>query len=822
MQRYTSAELLATIRNAHSDNDAKTSCIIAEQGITYAELEKMSDIIAKHITRKLASLGLTDPSSTVRIGVNMERTINLQPAIYAIVKTGCSYVPIDATIPEERRSFIASDASIALTLTDDIIDGFLASGDADCEILHYNQPEAYVIYTSGTTGRPKGVPIGYSSLYHLLMHLGDKDNIQLDHDSVLLLFASINFDASIKDIFGTLFYGATMVIAEEKDKESARNIVSILNNKNITYASIPPSILAIMETFDFASLKTLVSGGEAMSHNIAEQIVGKRPYRFINAYGPTECTVMCTLNILHSADDCHNIGKPLPGVVAYVIDEHGNIADDGCEGELVIGGIQLTSGYINRPELNEAMFFANPFSETAVDAPTLYHTGDIVRKVEDGSFIYVGRKDKQIKLHGFRIEIDEIKAHILNCKGVASAYVRVEETYGDKLLVAYVILENNDTVIDIIKHRLALQLPYYMLPSFWNVIDSFPLTTNGKIDDTRLTNNAIKNLITNEGELTDQEEHIMQVVASILNLRSLNIDLDLINDVGLTSIQLMRLQYELERSAVGITVAGIYKHRTIRHIAQHCKKEPYYWYNYGDETKKPVLVFISGFTDFSYMYTKLADRLTDHFSIFVIESYHNILGKRWNVTAEQLVDIYIDILRPIKAEHHIAIIAGICNGGDQALLLAHKLFADSTYKPLVVNMDGELDRDADPEKNAFIDFPFFSSEVNKRRNHVDLNLYATFPKFHYDGPLAVFLCSVFIDYWTPLDPNMTPKKDYWMRRFFDTNAERWKQNYPELEITMLPASHADFWLTEPSLSIISERIIQVAHRPLPHNPFSPF
>ena len=807
MKQYTSTELLTVIKDSHSNAEDKTACRIADDYITYAELEQRSDIIAKHIILRLTSLGVSDMSSTIRIGVNMGRSINLLPTVYAIVKTGCCYVPIDATVPKERRNFITSDASIVITLTDELIEEFLAASAVDCELKRFNQPEAYVIYTSGTTGQPKGVPISYSSLYHFMMHLSDEDNIQLDKDSVLLLFASINFDASIKDIFGTLFYGATLVIAENKDKESARNIVSILNNQKITYASIPPSILALMETFDFTSLKTLVSGGETMPANVAEQIIGKKPYRFLNAYGPTECTVMCTLNELKSPLDYKNIGRPLPGVVAYVIDNENKLVENGGEGELVVGGIQLTQGYINRPELNEKMFFENPFTDTVDDAPILYHTGDIVRKQEDGSFVFVGRKDKQIKIHGFRIEIEEITAHILNCKGVAAAYVRVEETLGDKLLVAYVILENNAVDIDVIKHRLNGQLPYYMIPSFWNVIDKFPLTTNGKIDDSQLTNTSIENLLLNDTELTDLEEHIMQVVASVLNIKSLNINLDLIDEVGLTSIQLMRIQYELERSAVGITVAGIYKYRTIKSIAKHNKKEVAYWYNADESTTKPVVVIVSGFTDFSYMYTKIADRLSDNFAIYVIESYHNILGKTWDITAEELIGIYTDMLKDIRSKHHIACIAGICNGGDQALLLAHRMFADSEDKPLVVNMDGEIDRDADPEKNASIDFPFFSEEVNKRRNHIDLALYASYPQFHYDGPLAVFLCSHFFDYWTPLDPNMTPKKDYWMRRFFETNAERWKQTYPELEIISLPASHADFWLTEPSISMICEHII---------------
>lgn len=803
--RYTCKDLLQRIRTASVSTPDKIACWTGCEGITYHQLEEMSDRIAAHIGSFLLSIECRNFNETVRIGVNMQRTNKLLPAIYAIMKLGCTYVPIDTDVPEKRKKFIMGDGEIHILLTDSLVEEYLNTVPDTTNVPFYDQPEAYVIYTSGTTGKPKGVVIRYDSLYHFIKYIGDKERLDINKDSVLLFFTSINFDVSIIEIFGTLFYGATMVTATEDDKHNMQSLVSLINNRQVTYASLPTSLLAIMETLDFSHLNVLVSIGEPIQKSVAERTMDK-PYRYVNGYGPAECTVLATLSDIKSPDTCNNIGHTLPGVTAYVVDQDMRKVKPGEEGELLLGGIQLMPGYINRPELNAKAIVKNPFADGQDEAPLLYHTGDIVRLEADGTYFFIGRRDSQIKLHGHRIELGEITSHISSCNGVTAAYARLETIADSKHIVAYVVFDENVTSLEAIRHYLITLVPEYMIPSFWNALKEFPLNINGKIDATKLVNKAIEGVTDNDGPLTEQEETLMNVIGNVIGLPSINIDADLIEEVGVSSLQLLRIHHDIQIACIDVSVADFYKHRTIRKIAASHKKAINFWYNDDDNTTKPVIVALGGYTYFSYLFYKFAEILSDTFSIYVLESYHAIIGNRTEITADEMNDIYIDLVKDVCKKHHVAAFMGFCLGGEHGLMLAHSLYKDSAYKPAAIILDGEVDRDCDPTKNANLWFPFYSRETNIRRSNIDLMLMRTTPKFHYEGKVGVFLCSVFIDYWSVLDPEMTEKKDYWMRKFFDTNPERWKKAYPEADITMLPTHHCDFWLTEPSLSIICDYV----------------
>ena len=788
----------------------KIACWAGNDALTWAQLEDWSDRIAAHLWQCIQAEGNVSETDTVRIGVNMQRSLLLLPTIYAILKLGCSYVPLDADVPEDRRAYINNDANIRHTITD--AEAFAvvskAADDTDSRSTygHFTQKEAYVIYTSGTTGRPKGVPITYRALTAMLDICADKDTMAIHHESIILLFVSINFDASIIDIFSTLYYGATLVVAQDNDRRSVMNIISLINSRHVTHALITPSFLNIMDDYTFTDLETLATGGESMPRSLAERVIGNYPYRFVNAYGPTENTVISSVRDMRSLDDLNNIGRPLRGVVAYVVDEQGNRVAKGEPGELILGGELLSEGYLNLPDVTAKAFFPNPFDDTRTIAPTLYHTGDIVREQPDGSFIFIGRRDNQVKIRGFRIELSEIVSCINQCKGVSQSYVKVEDICNAKQLVAYVVLDEAVTSVADIKHELIAKMPHYMIPAFWNILTEFPVTQNGKVDAKRLQNRSLDNIITNDGQLTSLETRMVTVIANILGLPSVNVNLDLIHELGITSIQTMNIIHDLEKAAIHINAADILNHGTIHEIAANMKVELTYWYNDGPETTKPVIIVLAGFNDFGYMYTKWADKLTDMFSLFVVESYHHFLADQWDVTCEGLNKIYEGLVADVVSNHHIAAIAGICIGGEHSLILANSLYGASTYKPLVVVMDGEIDRVTDPEKIAYIEFPFLSKEENRHRNHVDNALVASFPQFKYAGPLVSFVCDTFIDYWTVLDPDMTETKDYWMKYAFDTNADRWRRHYPEADVIMLPTHHCDFWLTEPSLSIMADYI----------------
>ena len=435
--------LIETIENNIQAHPEKVAYIIGEERVSYAQMNLMAERIAANVKPQISNLKpqtsnhKSQNPTPARIGICLPRHTHFVPCILAAVKLGCSYVPIDTATPAERKKFIVEDAMLDFLITEDNLSELLdkpqtsnlKSQTSNLKSQTSNSTEAYMIYTSGTTGQPKGVSLPYSALYSYLQTVSRPDGFNISERSIILQFASINFDVSVLEIFSSLYYGATLVIAQDEERHNAQLLHDMMIRHHISYCFLPPSLLAVFPDYDFPDMDTLTAGGEAVPHSLAQKIAGKYTYRFVNGYGPTENTVITTTHEIHGEDDWRNIGKPLPGVVCYVADGSGVLVKPGEKGELLIGGRQLAIGYWNRPEQNEQMFFENPYEQEhdGIDVSRLYHSGDIVTLNEDGSFDYIGRADSQIKFHGFRIEIGEIIARIEMYNRVARAFVRLEE-----------------------------------------------------------------------------------------------------------------------------------------------------------------------------------------------------------------------------------------------------------------------------------------------------------------------------------------------------------------------------------------------------------
>ena len=370
--------------------------------------------------------------------------------------------------------------------------------------------------------------------------------------------------------------------------------------------------------------------------------------------------------------------------------------------------------------------------------------------------------------------------------------------------MAYVCTKDKRPELSDVKDYVARFLPDYMVPTFWNYVEEFTLNLNGKIDKSKLSNDLLRTLTVNDTPLTAQEEMLMNEVASILGLKAVNVECDLIDDLGLSSIQTMTMIADLNTVGVYINTQDVTRYRSIRQILKNSNSPDHYWFNDDDDTQKPVIVCIAGFTGFSYMYTQIMEQLKDDFSIYVLESYHLIIGNDRMATADELADLYMERLKPIADKHEIAFITGICYGGEQALYLAHKMFGDKPRKPAVVCLDGEVDRDMTPEKNPVVYFPFFSEAVNKHRTQQDDYQVLTLPDFHYQGKVVSFVCSEFVDCYSYLDPNPTEYKVECMKEFLRTSPARWKARYPDCEVIMYPTNHDLFWRTEPSLTMTAD------------------
>ena len=770
----------------------KTAYRINRQATTFAEMDQMASSIATAIVKALPTDAETR-ERPIRIGILLPRDTHFISCIWACVKLGCAYVPIDIATPHERLNFILGDSEMDFLINaGNLPDLIKTPARTTLPCFHKEMSEAYLIYTSGTTGNPKGVSQTYRTITNYMQRAVQPDDFHVTDHSIVLQFASINFDVSVMEIFVSLYAGATCVIAQVDDKHDVKKLYHLLKSEKVTFCYLPPSLLAMFPDFNLPDLETLSAGGEAIPHSLIQKIVGHYPFRFVNGYGPTE-SFYATTYVIPDEQHWRCIGKPVPGVVGYVVDKQLKPVSPGEQGELLLGGNQLCNGYWKRPDLNEKLFFSNPFEETREAAPRLYHTGDIVTLNDDGSYDYIGRMDSQVKLRGYRIELEEITTCLEHHPRVRRAFTRIEQLGKEQQLVVYVSTEDHNSDLSDIQAYAKLHLPPYMMPVFWNHVDSFGLNINGKIEKSLLKNKAWIVSMPNKDPLSNFQRILMNEVARILGVESVNIDLDLIDEVGLTSLQIMQVPADLDSSGFTCTVDEIYRYRTIRRIADNHLYRISWWYNDpAEHPERPVIIFICGYPHFAYN-EDLVQQFVDKYNVFVIEGFHNIFCFELDITTPLLVEIYKLIVKPVLEQYRVVAYMGYCMGGEQALVVAHDLHNDSDHKPHVIIVDGEIRRDKDPDHYIALRWPVFTDEQNEMRRQLDVTLFATFPDEKiYNGPVASFLCRYFDEQqaWTAEEQKEIPeyKMDIYRLRFRDM-ADIWRSDYPNADIITIEGSH---------------------------------
>ncbi len=471
-------------------NPEKTALVFQDQSLTYEEMNCRANRIAHY----LRSLGI---GVEQLIGVYMDHSLDMVVAILAVLKAGGAYVPLDPTYPEERLRHMLEDSQVKFILTRSshkdtlpcragtqivAVDGDdfqtfpaddIAGGDA--------AQLAYVIYTSGSTGKPKGVLVEHRSVVNYILAATEK--FGTNSDDRILLFSTINFDASVEEMLTALVSGATLVIRTEDMLTSVPVFLRKLGEWGITGIGIPTAFWhELVNELDGEmkalppALRYVVIGGEKAraAHLARWQNFTNIP--LWNSYGPTEATIVVSLADISDADPKKEVplGKPVKGVSLHLLDNNLDPVGDGETGELYIGGVQVARGYLNRFELTAERFISNPRNS----GERLYKSGDLARFRPDGELEFAGRADDQIKLRGFRIEPGEIES-ILDQVSSAAVVLAKEDEAGDLRLVAYVV---SDETIDDIQAHLKDRLPVYMLPSAYVELDRLPITAGGKID----------------------------------------------------------------------------------------------------------------------------------------------------------------------------------------------------------------------------------------------------------------------------------------------------------------------------------------------------
>jgi len=463
--------------------------VFGDEALSYSELNRRANRLAHH----LQSVGV---GPEARVGLCLERSVELIVGILGILKAGGAYVPLDPEYPQQRLAFMLKDIQAQVVVTqarcvDQLPEtrAALVCLNTDAERIA-QQPEtnptsdttpgslAYTIYTSGSTGTPKGVLVEHRGLCNLSE--GQRRIFGATPESRHLQFASASFDASIFEILMALQTGGRLFLGTGDALLPGPALFQFLREHQITHASLPPSTLSVMPDKELPALEVLIVAGEVCPADLVKRWAKGR--RFFNGYGPTEATVCTTLAECSGTGTNPPIGRPFVNTQVYLLDSHLQPVPIGVAGELHIGGVGLARGYHDRPVLTDEKFISNPFSDEP--GARLFRTGDLARYLPDGNIEFLGRIDDQVKVRGFRIELGEIETVLGQHPAARESVVLAREDMpGDKRLVAYVVADGEPaSLIPELRRLLGEQLPEYMVPSAFVLLDTMPLTPSGKVD----------------------------------------------------------------------------------------------------------------------------------------------------------------------------------------------------------------------------------------------------------------------------------------------------------------------------------------------------
>jgi amino acid adenylation domain-containing protein len=466
--------------------------------ISYGEL----DATAGHIAYGLEQAGVGNGDL---VAVLLDRSPAMIAALLGIWKVGAACIPIDASLPSARIAFMLEDAGAHFLLTrGKLADGLAAGGMPDARMLDVRMLDldvlcaasgsfivapgagspdalAYVVYTSGSTGKPKGVRITHGGLANTVDSV--RDDLALTQKDVVLAWTTLAFDAAFLEICLPLVCGATLYLVEEQLADGGSRVEQVRRSAATVILGTPTLYrLLLEEGWQGDPRMQIIAGGEALSLELARKLAGMCRTLW-NQYGPTEASICATRARISVDAENVTIGQALPNVSVHLLDADFRPVARGSVGEIYIGGAGVALGYLNRPELTRTSFFPDPFA-TGVRG-WLYKSGDLALQRVDGNYTFVGRADSQVKLRGFRIELDEIQAALQSCVGVRTAVVRVLELEpGDQRLIAFVLCDRKDTSACAALWRQALsdRLPAYMVPSEFIALSHFPTTLGGKVD----------------------------------------------------------------------------------------------------------------------------------------------------------------------------------------------------------------------------------------------------------------------------------------------------------------------------------------------------
>ncbi|KAF3884397.1 non-ribosomal peptide synthetase [Tolypothrix campylonemoides VB511288_2] len=559
--------------------------VFENEQLTYTQLNAKANQLAHH----LLQLGV---GPEVLVAICVERSIEMLVGLVAILKAGGAYVPLDPIYPPERLAYILEDSGAKVLLAQQAVAELLPETHGHVVYLDTDWPIhqsssnpnthvcadnlAYAIYTSGSTGRPKGVQIPHRAVVNFLNSMSAQPGI--GSEDVLVAVTTITFDIAALELFLPLSRGAWVVLTRDLIADGGQSTAALGTSSATVMQGTPATWRALMQAGFLGNPQLkILCGGEALDRELAAQLL-ERADSLWNMYGPTETTIWSAVSQVQPDSGAVSIGRAIANTQFYILDVNLQPVPVGVAGELHIGGDGLARGYLSRPELTAEKFIPNPFSKKPGER--LYKTGDLVRYLKDGNIEYIGRIDHQVKVRGFRIELAEIEALLSQHPTVQHTVVIAKDIAGDKRLVAYLVPQAQTTpALSELRSFLKQQLPEYMVPSYFMVLDAFPLTPNGKVDRKALptpdqTRIEAQAYVAPRNEVERILSHVWQ---EVLNLERVGVN-DNFFELGGHSLLVVQVHSKLNQKLLGninkeISVVDLFKYPTISTLAQYLRQE---------------------------------------------------------------------------------------------------------------------------------------------------------------------------------------------------------------------------------------------------------